>query len=92
MENGYSLTELPPAVRQIEGEDGPVYIEFIDGRTRLEILDSHAEFLMPVVDIFTMDEELILFEQGKYIIGIVNLMARDLLVILNIPLRSLINW
>ena len=49
--NGYSLTELPIAVRLIKDEDGTVRYVILDGRTRLEILEGEGIKTI-VVDVF----------------------------------------
>ena len=54
VDNGYSLTELPPAVRLIKDGDGLDRLITLDGRTRFEILEQ-LDIETAVVDIFVMD-------------------------------------
>ena len=54
--NGYSLTELPIAVRVIEDEDGTDHYVILDGRTRLEILEGEGVTTI-VVDVFEIDKD-----------------------------------
>ena len=54
--SGYSLTELPPAVRLITDKDGTKRYVILDGRTRLEILENE-EIENAVVDIFEMESD-----------------------------------
>ena len=53
--SGYSLHELPPAVRRIKTDHGYVY-PAIDGRTRAEILESEGVKQI-IVDVFDIDDE-----------------------------------
>lgn len=53
-ENGYSLTELPPAVRVVKGENDSDTLISLDGRTRLEILENYGVETV-IVDMFVMD-------------------------------------
>ena len=54
--NGYSLTELPIAVRLIEDVDGTQRYVILDGRTRLEILE-HEGVKTIVVDVFDIKKD-----------------------------------
>ena len=54
--SGYSLTELPIAIRLITDEDGTKRYVVLDGRTRLEILENE-EIKNAVVDIFEMEND-----------------------------------
>ena len=54
--NGYSLTELPIAVRVIEDEDGTDHYVILDGRTRLEILEGEGVKTI-VVDVFGIEKD-----------------------------------
>ena len=53
-ENGYSLTELPPAVRVVKDESENDTLVSLDGRTRLEILENYGVETV-IVDMFVMD-------------------------------------
>lgn len=53
-ENGYSLTELPPAVRVVVDENNNNTLIGLDGRTRLEILENYGVETV-IVDMFVMD-------------------------------------
>ena len=53
-ENGYSLTELPPAVRVVKGDNDSDTLISLDGRTRLEILENYGGETV-IVDMFVMD-------------------------------------
>ena len=55
VDNGYSLTELPPAVRLVKDGDGLDRLITLDGRTRFEILEQ-LDIETAVVDIFVMDD------------------------------------
>ena len=54
--NGYSLTELPIAVRLIEDADGTQRYVILDGRTRLEILEGEGVKTI-VVDVFGIEKD-----------------------------------
>ena len=54
--HGYSLTELPVSVRIITDDNGVKSYQCIDGRTRLEILESLGVENV-VVDVFEIKEE-----------------------------------
>ena len=53
-ENGYSLTELPPAVRVVKDDTENDTLISLDGRTRLEILEV-AGVETVIVDVFVMN-------------------------------------
>lgn len=53
---GYSLTELPPAARLLRDDDGNEILVAIDGRTRMEILESLGVNTV-IVDVFEIEND-----------------------------------